>query len=497
MADGVSDWALPTMSAAEVIAAGRSLTAPFRLDVVTAAAGESALDPSILEASILEASTLDCVEILRLLPGRRVVARARLAGMECLVKLFVGSGARRYFTRERRGLERLRDCSVPTPELLGCFNLSSGGGFGLVLEWLVDAQPVAEHDHDGFVQIVAGLARLHRASITQSDPHLHNYLKTADGRVFAVDGDGVNWWPALSRRRALANLGLLLAQQPPAEDGRLLTACAEYDRIRWQSTLSDAFLAEVGRHLRRQRRGRTRRYLAKTLRECSEFHCERTRQRFLVCIRAVWNEAMAEFAADPEAAFTDARNPAEVLKAGNSATVIRASIGDATYVIKRYNLKSRVHGMRRALRPMPRYRASWRNGHRLRFLGLRGARPVALLEYRSGFAQTIAYLVMEDLGSDASDLATWVAERGASSELTDKVATLFRGIADAELVHGDTKASNFLIRDAEIYLIDLDAMVEGRRGLARDVSRFLTNWESDPGIHEQFRGALQAVGMPL
>jgi serine/threonine-protein kinase RIO1 len=122
---------------------------------------------------------------------------------------------------------------------------------------------------------------------------------------------------------------------------------------------------------------------------------------------------------------------------------------------------------------------------------------VALLEYRSGFAQTIAYLVMEDLGSDASDLATWVAERGASSELTDKVATLFRGIADAELVHGDTKASNFLIRDAEIYLIDLDAMVEGRRGLARDVSRFLTNWESDPEIHEQFRGALQAVGMPL
>jgi tRNA A-37 threonylcarbamoyl transferase component Bud32 len=206
---------------------------------------------------------------------------------------------------------------------------------------------------------------------------------------------------------------------------------------------------------------------------------------------------MAEFAANPEAAFTDVSRPAEVLKAGNSATVIRASIGDTTYVIKRYNLKSRVHGMRRALRPMPRYRASWRNGHRLRFLGLHGARPVALLECRSGFAKTVAYLVMEDLGPDASDLATWVAQRGASSELSHKVATLFRGIADAGLVHGDTKASNFLIRDAEIHLIDLDAMVESRRGLARDVSRFLANWESDPEIREQFRGALQAVGMPL
>lgn len=490
MADAGADPALAAMSAAQLIAAGRSLTAPFRLDVVTEAAPESA-------SARRGASTLECVEILRLLPGRRVVARARLAGMQCVVKLFVGSGARRYFKRERRGLKRLRDCSVPTPELLACFHLANGTGFGLVLEWLIDAQPVAEHDHDGFVQIVAALARLHRASVTHSDPHLHNYLKTADGRVFAIDGDGVRGWPVLSRRRALANLGLLLAQLPPAEDRRLLSACAEYDRIRWRTTLSDAFLAEVGGHLRRQRRRRTHRYLAKTMRECSEFHCERSRQRFLLCVRAAWNVAMAEFAANPEAAFTDVSRPAEVLKAGNSATVIRASIGDATYVIKRYNLKSRVHGMRRALRPMPRYRASWRNGHRLRFLGLRGARPVALLECRSGFAKTVAYLVMEDLGPDASDLATWVAQRGASSELSHKVATLFRGIADAGLVHGDTKASNFLIRDAEIHLIDLDAMVESRRGLARDVSRFLANWESDPEIREQFRGALQAVGMPL
>lgn len=490
MGDGGAGSLAPPLSATDLIAAGRSLTAPFRLDVDTQGCANTG-------SRRLEAASIECVEILRLLPGRRVVARAHVAGTQCLLKLFVGNGARRYFKRERRGLQRLAECAVSTPELLACVALPDGAGFGLVLEWLPDAHPVAEHDRDAFLQVVAALARLHNESTTQIDPQLDNYLKTTDGRVFAIDGDGVRRWPVLSRRRALANLGLLLAQLPPAADGRLGAACAQYDRIRWQTSPGDAFLAEVGQHLRRQRRGRTRRYLAKTLRECTEFHCERSRQRFVVCARTAWKPGMAAFAADPEALFTDAEVRATVLKAGNSATVVRARIDDQSYVIKRYNLKSLRHGLRRALRPMPRYRASWRNGHRLSFLRLRTARPVALLERKMGVAATVAYLVMEDLGPGVADLATRVAEQGASEELTQKVAALFRAIADAGLVHGDTKASNFLIRDEEVYLIDLDSMVEGTRGLARDVARFLANWDSDLETRERFRGALQAVGMPL
>jgi serine/threonine-protein kinase RIO1 len=204
---------------------------------------------------------------------------------------------------------------------------------------------------------------------------------------------------------------------------------------------------------------------------------------------------MERFADDPQALF--AGPLAEVLKAGNSATVIRAPIGERTYVVKRYNVKSLGHAARRALTPTPRYRVSWRNGHRLAFLRLPTARPVALVECRTGLVATVAYLVMEDLGPGAVDLGVRVAEHGATPALAEKVATLFRGIADAELVHGDTKASNFVVDDEKIYLIDLDAMVEGRRGLAADVARFLANWDNDPATRELFRGALQAAGMPL
>ena len=162
-----------------------------------------------------------------------------------------------------------------------------------------------------------------------------------------------------------------------------------------------------------------------------------------------------------------------------------------------YNVKSLGHGLRRTLRRLPRYRRAWRSGHRLAFLRLRTARPVALLECKIGVFTTIAYLVMEDLGCEVADLATWVSDQGVSEQLAAAVAELFRGIADARLVHGDTKASNFLVCDEQVYLIDLDAMMESHRGSARDVARFLTNWDADSPARELFSDALQAVDMPL
>ena len=184
-----------------------------------------------------------------------------------------------------------------------------------------------------------------------------------------------------------------------------------------------------------------------------------------------------------------------MLKAGNSATVVRVRVGDAAYVVKRYNVKSFTHGLRRALRPRPRYRVAWLSGHRLRRLGVATPRPVALLEFRRGLAN-VAYLVMEDLGTPR-DLREAIAGNGYSSRIGRDVALLFRALGDAQLVHGDTKASNFLVRDEGVYLIDLDAVKPGIQARSRDVARFLANWDDQPDVRESFRGALQEAGVPL
>jgi tRNA A-37 threonylcarbamoyl transferase component Bud32 len=462
-------------SVVELQAQGRDLPTPFIL--------EGSLNPA------LDDGPLECLEVLRVLPGRRIVMRARVGSRQCALKLFVGDRAARYARRERAGLELLAASGVDTPGLIADLHLP--GGEGILVDWLAGSRPVDEQDTLGLADVAAALARLHANGTIQRDAHLNNYLRGEGGMLYAIDGDGVRRPARLRRRQEIANLALLLAQLPPPDATRLPVVAEAYWRARWGSGPRPDELAALQRRVHAQRTGRMRRYLRKTLRDCSEFHGERKKGRFVVCARDAWTAQMAEFVDRPE----DHLAAGTVLKAGNSATVMRLRIGETAYVVKRYNVKGFFHGLRRALRPTPRYRVAWLSGHRLLRLGIATPRPVALLEARQGLA-TVAYLVMEDLGA-ARDLAQAVVEEGCTAAVGRAVAGLFRGLRDAGLVHGDTKASNFLVRDASVYLIDLDAMRPGSQTRSRDVARFLANWAEAPEVRESFRGALQEAGVPL
>ena len=141
-----------------------------------------------------------------------------------------------------------------------------------------------------------------------------------------------------------------------------------------------------------------------------------------------------------------------------------------------------------------RYRVAWRNGHRMDFLRLPTARPVALLEVKHSVLRTVAYLVTEDCGS--RDLQTAVAQSGAEQLLVEQVVAMFRKLSQAGLTHGDAKATNFLLAADGLRLIDLDAMKPGRN-LRKDVRRFLANWDQEPQVRARFADALQGAGMPL
>ncbi len=464
------------LSLADLDAHGRDLPTPFVL--------EGSLSPDIGDG------TIECLEVLRLLPGRRIVLRARVGHRECALKLFLGHGAERYAGRERAGLALLAASGVDTPGLIADLQVP-GGGEGILVEWLTGSRPVDEDDTLGLADVAAALAQLHANGAVQQDAHLNNYLRGEDGTLYAIDGDGVRRPPRLRRGREIANLALLLAQLPPPDSARLPAVAGAYWHARWGSDPCPNELGALGRRVRAQRARRMRRYLRKTLRECSEFHSERNQGRFVVCARDAWTTQMAEFMERPD----DHVAAGTVLKAGNSATVVRIRIGETDYVVKRYNVKGFVHGLRRALRPKARYRVAWLNGHRLQRLGISTPRPVALLETRRGLA-TVAYLVSEDLGTPL-DLSQAIAEDGYSGRIGREVAGLFRGLGEAGLVHGDTKASNFLVSGNGVCVVDLDAMKRGSQARSRDVARFLANWDDAPEVRESFRGALQEAGVPL
>ena len=474
---------LPRLAVADLGAAGRRLPGAFVCSLtVLPGHGAGAELPAGTEQEVV------CREVLRWLPGRRLVARVELGGRAAVLKLFLGTAAARYRQREARGCELLARAGVSAPALLGEVRAAEDPrAGGLLFEYLAGARPLGEADLPGVVAAAAELGRLHRSGARHGDLHLDNFLVTA-GRVFAVDGDGVRRAGGIGRRRSLDNLAVLGAQRSPLRDGELAALLDSYAAARGWATPTAAHLTALQRATRRQRRQRVRRYLRKTLRDCTEYHCARGLTRFFVCQRD-WQAALTDFADDPESAFRGA----EVLKAGNTATVVRTRLGGRTCIVKRYNRRTRWQALRWAFKPLPRYRRAWLNGQRLHFLGVPTARPLALLERRIGPLRGKGYLVMEDCGD--SDLGREVAAAGLSGPRLEEVVRLFLALQAAELVHGDTKASNFLVGRRTLRLVDLDAMGEGRLGQQHDRRRFLANFDGNPEVRERIEAAFAAAGL--
>lgn len=475
------------LTAGELAARGRDLPPRFAITLRLSRAG----------ASSPRNVRVECREVLRLLPGRRLVARVDVAGQRAIVKLFIGSGARRYWARERRGCAHLAAAGVATPALLGELREPSGGrqhraAHGLLFEDLHEAQPLSAADGAGLLRAVAHLARLHGAGCRHVDLHLQNFLRRPDAaEVFMIDGDGVRRRP-LGRRGSINELALLCAQCPPLEDARLPGIYRVYAAQRgWPVPQDDgaAALRRLAAATRAQRRRRLRRYLKKAQRPCSDYLCERSWRRYLVAVRGAWDGGLERFAADPQRLFA----AGEVLKAGNSATVARLRLDGRSYIVKRYNLKGPAHALRRAVRPIARFRRAWLNGQRLHMLEIPTARPLLLLERRWGPLRGVAYLVMEDLGD--LDLTTEIDGNGLSDERLTQVVDLFRALHAAGLSHGDTKSSNFLVDARKVSLIDLDAMRDSASGQRRDLRRFLANFAGHDEVRRRFGRALAAAGL--
>ena len=451
-------------------AAQHTLAAPFDLTLTAVESGPL---------------TLRCEEIFRLLPARRLVARVHWQGGPAVLKLFFDKLAQRYIERELAGLAKLMQAGIASPAILGQVNLL-GGARGLLFNYLPGATAIHWRDTESIETTAHMLADLHARGIWQDDLHLDNFLKCSDG-VFAIDGDGVRSQRSpLSEKRSFANLGVLLAQRPPGEDDSIDRIGRVYCARRGWSSPGER-LSRLRAALVAQRRNRVRRYLAKVQRDCTSFSVARNFGEYRVCIRERLPD-LGNLLEAPETSMAVGTS----LKTGNSATVVRVAISPSeSVVMKRYNVKNVLHGLRRALKPRARFRLAWINGQRLQFLNIPTARPLALIEKRAGPWRGVAYLLAEDLGD--LDLLAEVRRRGLSARRCAQVTEIFVNLRRVGLTHGDTKASNFLVYDDRLFLIDLDAMVEGTQGQKKDLERFLQNWEAPE--RQRFEEAFQQAGL--
>ncbi len=464
---------LPT-SAATLRASGRAVAAPLALSLDDGGGGDF----------------LVVRRLLRVLPGKRIVGEGEWQGRRVLVKVFVAAGSARHWEKERQGIEALRAARLPTPELV-CAVALRGGGHVLLTRYLDGAETLAEAwrelgdfpSQSAALAVLrpafATLAALHARGLVHEDLHLGNFLRCGE-EVFVIDGDAVRApGGGLASEAATTNLALLLAQLPREADA-------------WRDDLLSAYrngggvpisAALLGPEVERLRAWRLRDYLGKTLRDCTLFAAKRSLTRFSVLERDA-EDCLRSVVADPDRAI--ARGT--MLKDGNSATVARVEedgAGAGALVIKRYNIKSFAHLVSRFWRPTRAWH-SWREGHRLAFLGIATPAPLALVEERCGPLRRRGFLVtahcpgvnlLELLRSDALP----------DEQVARAIVGLFTRLHECRISHGDLKATNLIWHAGRVYVIDLDAMAQHRsarahaRAWRRDRARFLRNWpEASP-----------------
>ena len=442
--------------------------------------------------------------LVRLLPGRREVWQGELEGQPVFAKFYLSpKRAKVHWQREMDGIRAFQQHGILTPGLLYSGSEQSHSWPVIITAEIPEAVGLndvwqgaeADRKRQLLREMVVLLASHHRAGICQTDLHLGNFVLSG-GNIFSLDGDGVKKLPAGQDQVAsLDNLALFIAQLSPEWEAQIPELHALYLSERgWpQSTDSDDLLQRV----KVARKRRWTEYHNKLFRECTAFICHKSAKRFEVISRDACGPELEALLADPDASFPCKE---QALKNGNTCTVWGATAGELDLVVKRYNVKDVLHGLKLSTRP-GRALASWENAHRLLFYGIATPRPIAVIKGKQGLLKPIAYFLAEAV--DGVDALNWFQNPAISmedkAEMAKSITALFAQLEAQQINHGDLKANNILIADAKPLLIDLDAMHQHgdeaafRKAWKRDLQRFMRNWKDAPEIEQLFVAAFKNV----
>ncbi|HDS16302.1 MAG TPA: serine/threonine protein kinase [Proteobacteria bacterium] len=458
-----------------------------------------------------QAGGLFCTRLLRLVPGKRMVLKASWAGKgPVIVKLFLDAvKARRHWRRELDGVKALAQAGLATPELLFAGTLAEPGLPGLIFRELEPVATLLELWETKTAKrafflgrVVAEIAAQHQAGLLQKDIHWRNFLFCRD-RAYSIDGDAFaleQAGRALSREESRANFALFLAEPYAGIDSYLETLWIDYCRMRGWSVLNED-LPLIRAMVARQRRSKAENFVAKSRRSCTAVSAGRQGGFFRLVERRYQSPELEKLLAAPD----DFLPAGEILKAGNSSTVVRLRLDGLDLVVKRYNIKHVAHALSRCWRPS-RALISWNNAQRLQWWGLAVPEPVALLEKRVCGLRSTAYFISRYVpGRDALTLLGDPQGTGSEKKAwLQAFARLFQRLLELNLSHGDCKATNFICgRDGRLYLLDLDAMRSWKRpgrkffaAVSRDYRRLLANWRDRPELQNEFTEILAGLKRP-
>lgn len=433
-----------------------------------AQAGRAIVLPAVID---IDGEPLALTQSLRLLPGKRLVARAIWRGETVLAKLFF---RQKNWHDENAGFQRLQASGLATPAQLLTQSIEDGG---VVLYQFIDcATPLdvlwGELNHQAkqqhLTQIKQVLAQLQSAQLVQRDLHLGNFLLQHD-KLWVIDPASVS--RASTSQAFQQNTALFIAQLP-LPDRELAIASLQAD----SATVSaiDAMWQQ-----------RQQQYLKKILRDCTDVAAGEQRGVHYLCQRQ-YVQALAPLLLAPQQLLASAQQP--LLKDGNSAKVFLIDTAIGRLVVKQYINKDWLRKLRRALQ-MSRAKRSWLFSHALQFAGIKVPEPIAVIEKKTGpFTSQSWFISREQSGTDL--LSTW-QQLPPTDTLLQQVGELAQALTVSRISHGDMKATNFIVADDNIYVIDYDGCRQHNNGSslkqaqAKDWRRLRANWPDNTELQRQ------------
>ena len=332
-----------------------------------------------------EGGSICADKILRLLPGKRVVAKALWQEKEVVVKLFFHGRAKKHFDREIEGNKNLAMASVPAPKILYSGQLDNGQVYILIYEYLLDGQDLGELSRSAQSEsllhnAITLLSQMHVKGLRQKDLHLNNFF-VSQALMYVLDAGSIK----ASKREVniktalkdLARIIALFAIKDLVVVRGLLNFYLKARTLSFKARFFSRLASLIGSVFRKEKQG----YLSKIFRDCTKVKRIRTFSQLILCQRKFFDNPLQDYLLNIEEKLG---KPTQVLKSGNTCTVFRCEVSGLDLVIKRYNIKGFWHGIKRLLQKS-RAEKCWYNSHLLEVLDIATPQPIAMIEKRFGF----------------------------------------------------------------------------------------------------------------
>ena len=220
----------------------------------------------------------------------------------------------------------------------------------------------------------------------------------------------------------------------------------------------------------------------------SNYITERSASHFLTYLSDYDSPQMSLLFSNPDSYLDN--NAKKIIKHDQTTTVAVVECDDKLLVLKRYNTKGVWHFFKRSVR-ITRASICWNFAHRLLQSGLKTPKPIGYRENRFSELRGRSYYLAEfSPGETLHKYLDNVFDKDKLDICIKLMKKFFETMAIQGLAHGDMKASNFLIKDGQLEVLDLDSMRAyqnnrfHRHKLFRDKRRFLRNWINQPEIYQ-------------